>query len=298
MRVAVTEGPPHLVDGLVHGLLARGDAVVLLERVPRPQASPQAERRHWEPLAGRISGEGVRDVDAVVNLFGSPMTGRWTSMIKEELRASRATGTLSIVAELDPDGRCQRLLNLSSTRYYADAGSDPRTADSPRGPGFLAQAIGMWEASARHSPVPTALLRTPAILARGRGYLARREKGLRGRVGSGRQYVPWIHLTDWVRAALMLLDNAAEGPINVVAPESATEAELITAWAKAAGRRIPLPVPDLVLRARFGADAAQELWWASTRAVPGVLSELGFTWCYPTLAQAMAQAAGPVFPER
>ena len=294
MRVAVTEGPPHLVDGLADGLLDRGDEVVLLERTPRPEAPAGAERRRWEPLAGRISGEGLADVDAVVNMFGSPMTGRWTPAVKEELRASRATGTLSIVAELDPDGRCQRLLNLSSTRYYADAGADPRTADSPRGPGFLAQAIGMWEASARHSPVPTALLRTPAILARGRGYLARREKGLRGRVGSGHQFIPWIHMTDWVRATELLLDNATEGPINLVAPESATEAELVTAWAKAAGRRVPLAVPDLMVRAKFGADAAQELWWASTRAVPGVLSELGFTWRYPTLAEAMAEVAGPV----
>lgn len=292
MRVAVTEGPPHLVDGLADALLSRGDEVVLLERVPRAAAPAGVERRSWEPLAGRIAGAGLTDVDAAVNMFGSPMTGRWTPSVKEELRASRATGTLSIVSELEPDGRCQRLLALSSTRFYADAGAEPRTGDSPRGAGFLAQAIGMWEAAARHSPVPTGLLRTPAILARDRGYLARRHQGLRGRVGTGRQYIPWIHLTDWVRAVMLLLQEPVEGPLNLVAPEAVTEAQFVAEWARAEGRRVPLPVPDLVMRARFGADASEELWWASTRAVPAVLTELGFEWRYPTLAAALAEAAG------
>ncbi len=298
MRVAITEGPPHLVDGLAGALLGRGDEVVLLERDVRGEAPAGVERRAWDPLAGRIAGAGLDDVDAAVNMYGSPMTGRWTPSVKEEMRASRATGTLSIIAELEPDGRCQRLLNLSSTRFYADGGSDLRTADSPRGAGFLAQAIGMWEASARHSPVPTALLRTPAILVRGRGYLARREKGLRGRVGTGRQYIPWIHLTDWVRAVLLLVGNQTEGPLNMVAPSAATEAEFVAAWARAEGRRVPLPVPDVWMRARFGADAAQELWWASTRTVPGVLSELGFTYRYPTLSGALEEAAGKASADR
>jgi NAD dependent epimerase/dehydratase family enzyme len=222
MRVAVTEGPPHLVGGLAEALLERGDEVVLLERVPHA-APPGVERRHWDPLAGLIDGPGLSDVDAAINMFGSPMTGRWSPAVKEELRGSRATGTLSVVSMLDPDGRCQRLLTLSSTRFYADAGAEPRTGDSPRGSGFLAQAIGMWEAAARHSPVPTALLRTPAILARGQGYLARREHGLRGRVGTGRQYVPWIHLTDWVNAVVLLLGDRTEGPLNIVAPADTTE---------------------------------------------------------------------------
>lgn len=292
MRVAVTEGPPHLVDGLVTALLSRGDEVVLLERSPRPEAPSGAQRRGWDPLAGRIFGEALADVDAVVNMFGSPMTCRWTPSVKEELRASRATGTLTIVSELDPDRRCQRLLAMSSTRFYADAGAEPRTADCPRGNGFLAQAIGMWEASARHSPVPTAMLRTPAILAGERGYLARRRKGLRGRVGTGRQYIPWIHLDDWVAAAVLLLGNQTEGPLNLVAPQAVTEAEFVTAWARSENRRVPLPVPDPVLRARFGKDAAQELWWASTRAVPQELERRGFTWRYPELAGALAQATG------
>jgi uncharacterized protein (TIGR01777 family) len=292
MRVAVTEGPPHLVGGLAEALLERGDEVVLLERVPHA-APPGVERRHWDPLAGLIDGPGLSDVDAAINMFGSPMTGRWSPAVKEELRGSRATGTLSVVSMLDPDGRCQRLLTLSSTRFYADAGAEPRTGDSPRGSGFLAQAIGMWEAAARHSPVPTALLRTPAILARGQGYLARREHGLRGRVGTGRQYVPWIHLTDWVNAVVLLLGDRTEGPLNIVAPADTTEAEFVATWARVQRRRVPLPVPDWVMRARFGADAAQELWWASARAVPQHLLDVGFAYRYPDLESALAQAAGP-----
>lgn len=292
MRVAVTEGPPHLVGGLATALMKRGDEVVLLERSPH-EAPDGVERRHWDPLAGLIDDPGLSDVDAVINMFGSPMTGRWTTAVKEELLSTRATGTLSVVSMLEPQGRCQRLLALSSTRFYADAGAAPVTGDSPPGSGFLSQAIGMWEAAARHSPVPTALLRTPAIIARGRGYLARRDRGLRGRVGSGRQYIPWIHLADWVNAVVLLLEDGTEGPLNIVAPTDTTEAEFVSTWARVQGRRVPLPVPDWVMRARFGADASQELWWASARAVPQHLLDVGFTYRYPDLESALLEAAGP-----
>ena len=228
-----------------------------------------------------------------LTLTSQRRSARARSCPKEELRASRATGTLSVVSMLDPQGRCQRLLNLSSTRYYADAGAEPRTGDSPRGSGFLAQAVGMWEAAARHSPVPTALVRTPAILARGEGYLARREHGLRGRVGTGAQYIPWIHLTDWVAAMVTLLGDRTEGPLNIVAPAATTENEFVATWARVQRRRVPLPVPDWVMRARFGADASQELWWASARAIPQHLLDVGFAYRYPTVEAALLEAAGP-----
>lgn len=287
MRVAVTEGTEYKVRALAAALRARGDEVVHLTRTP---SSP--DDRGWSPEAAAIEGPGLSDVDAVVNLRGGRPQARFSPALREELRTERITATLTVVSHLDPDGRCQRLLNLSSTSFYGDAGAEEVTADSPRGPGSLAKATADWEVSARHAPVPTALLRTPGVLARDGGYLVER-RHLRGRLGTGRQYRPWVHLDDWVAATLVLLDVPKEGPVNMVAPEPVTEAEFVAEWARASGRRPGLPVPDLVLDARFGGAAADELYRASTRARPQVLGELGFTHRFPTLRSALADVVAP-----
>ncbi|MFP5416342.1 MAG: DUF1731 domain-containing protein [Actinomycetes bacterium] len=283
MRVAITEGPRFWGEALASALRGRGDDVVRLSRTPtRP------DDRRWDPEAGAIDAPGLEDVDAVVNLFGASPYRRWTDSVREELLTTRITGTLTVVSALDPGGRCQRLLNRSSTAFYGDRGNDELSFGDPRGTGFLARVVADWEASARHAPVPTALLRTPAVLAPEGGYLALRQGWLRGRLGPGTQYVPWVHLADWVAAALLLLDGAHEGPVNVVAPEAIREAGFVAARARSEGRRPGLPIPRSLLSARFGDEAARELWLASTRAVPIVLGQLGFEARYGTLDAALA----------
>lgn len=286
MRVAVTEGPEFLVEALAGALRARGDEVVHLTRTPR-----RPDDRRWDPDGAVIDRPGLSDVDAVVNLYAATPWRRWTPAVREEIRQTRITGTLTIVNALEPDGRCRRFLNRSSTAFYGDRGADAATADTSRGHGFLALAVADWEASARHAAVPTVQLRTPAVLAPGAGYLDERRGLLRGRLGSGRQYLSWIHVADWVAAVLVLLDGTYEGPVNMSGPEPAREADFVAARARAERRRAALPVPDALLRARFTAEAARELWMTSTRAVPQVLHELGFVHRFGTLEAALADVA-------
>lgn len=283
MRVAITEGPPFWGEALAAALRARGDEVVHLTSRP---GGPHD--RGWDAGAGTIEGPGLADVDGVVNLYGSSPVRRWSASAREQIRATRITGVLTVVSALEPDGRCQRFLSRSSTAFYGERASDDLAADAPRGHGFLARAIADWEGSARHAPVPTALLRTPAVLSPRGGHLATRRGWLRGRLGNGRQFVPWIHLADWVAATLFLLDGVQEGPVNLVAPQPSREADLVTAWAGASGRRPPPAVPDAVLNARFGAQAAAELWLTSTRAIPHILTDLGFTHRFGSLDAALA----------
>lgn len=290
MRVAVTEGHDHLAEPLVRSLLAGGHEVVRLTR-GADGTQGRLTNRPWDPESGRISGPGLDDVDAVVNLNAASPTRRWTAAVREEVRGSRITSTLTVVSALDPEGRCQRLLNLSSTSFYGNAGSEPVTADSPAGRGWLAQSVAVWEGAARHSPVPTALLRTPPVLAPSGGYLAHRSGALAGRLGSGRQYVPWIHIADWIAAVDLLLGSRVEGPVNIVSPEPITEATFVAERARARGRRPARGVPDWALDLRFGKEAADELWRSSTRALPQVLGELGFTHRFATLADALADVA-------
>lgn len=286
MRVAITEGP--LADALAAAVTASGDAVLRLVR-----HRPGPGERSWDPPAGRIAAPGLADVDAVVNLWASSPWRRWSEAVRTDLRATRTTGTLTVVSALEPDGRCQRFLNLSSVAFYGDGGPDELTGDSPRGSGFFADITAEWEAAARHAPVPTALLRTPYVLRRRAGYLDHRRRLWAQRLGSGRQYVPWVHVDDWVRAAHRLLRDPGEGPFNVSAPEPVTEAGFVRALGQATGRRPRLAIPDAALAARWGDEMAHSTYLASRRVVPRRLSELGFVFAFPTLAEALADLFAP-----
>lgn len=284
MRVAVTSG--RLAGPLADGLAEAGhDVVRLVER----EASGPGER-HWDPAAGRIDNPGLSDVDAVANLFEADVWRRWTPEVRDEIRGSQVTGTLTIVSHLEPDGRCQRFANLSATSFHGDRGEVVLDADSGVGRGWLAQSTAAWEAAARHAPVPTVLLRTPVVLGVPGGMWERRKRGLlAGRMGHGRQWRSWIHIADWVAATIFLLTGRHEGPVVIAAPQPVREADFVAALARAHGRRPGLPVPEALLRASFGPDLTAEVIMASQRIVPQILPvELGFTYRFGGLDAALA----------
>lgn len=284
MRVAVSSG--RLGGHLAAGLRSAGHEVLCL--VEREASGP--DERRWDPAAGRIDNPGLSDVDAVANLFEADVWRRWTPEVRDEIRGSQVTGTLTIVSHLEPDGRCQRFANLSATSFYGDRGEEILDADSSVGAGWLAQATAAWEAAARHAPVSTVLLRTPIVLGVEGGAWERRRRGpLAGRFGAGRQWRTWIHVDDWVAATVLLLEGRQEGPVVVAAPKPVRDADFVAALAVASGRRPGLPIPERVLRLQFGADLTREVLMASQRGEPRILpAELGFTYRYPDLADALA----------
>lgn len=284
MRVAVTSG--RLGEPLAAGFRAAGhDVVQLVER----EASGPGERR-WEPEAGLIDGPGLTDVDAVVNVFEANVWRRWNQSVRDQVKGNQVTGSLSVVSHLEPDGRCQRYANLSATSFYGDRGEEVLDADSGVGPGWLAESTAAWEAAARHAPVPTVLLRTPAVLGVPGGMWEHRRRGLlSGRLGHGRQWRTWIHRADWVSATIALVTGRHEGPAVVAAPHPVRESDFVAAVARARGRRPGLPVPEAVLRARYGSELVDEVMMASQRIEPRVLPvELGFAYAFGDLDAALA----------
>jgi uncharacterized protein (TIGR01777 family) len=291
MRVAITGASGLLGQILVRALNSRGDEVVSLVR-KRPQGDNE---RLWDPTAGRIAGPGLEDVDAVVNLAGAPIVRRkWTTPILEEIRQSRVMSTLTVVDALEPDGRCQMLVNASAVGYYGlGRGSEILTSESGSGEGFLAEVVREWEAAAEHAPIPTALIRTGNVLTRSGGFLGPQrmlfQLGLGGRMGSGRQYVPWIHIYDWVMAVLFVLDNSITGPVNVTAPNPVSNAEFTRVFADSLGRPpLGVPVPEWLLRLGVGQQMRNELLMVSLRVVPDTLLDRGFKFRFPKLADALA----------
>lgn len=289
MRVAIGGATGLLGTALSRSLVRNGHEVVRLVR-----GTPQApDQRRWDPEAGRISKPGLDDVDAVVNLAGTPIAGaRWTRERKAAIRRSRVTSTLTIVTSLAPDGRCQRLLNGSATGFYGDTGSAIVDELSPAGRGFLARVVQDWEAAATHSPVSTAVLRTGQVLAREGGYLAAIWKlfaaGLGGRMGDGRQFLSWISLTDHVRAMEYLLTSDITGPVNLVGPRPVTNAEFTRTFAGYLNRPAVLPTPLPAVGLLFGRDFVREALVAGQRVQPAKLVEAGFGFEHKTLVEALA----------
>lgn len=289
MRVAIGGSTGLLGTALSRHLVQAGHDVVRLVR----GSVTSSDQRHWDPDAGRIDAPGLDDVDAVVNLAGAPIAGgRWTKDRKTEIRRSRITSTLTVVTSLNPDGRCQRLLNSSAIGYYGDTGLEVVDESMPRGRGFLAEVVADWETAAGHSPVPTAVLRTGHVLARQGGYLAMQwpvfALGLGGRVGSGRQFLSWISVTDHARAMAFLLEHDLTGPVNLVAPNPVSNAEFTRAFGRHLRRPTPLPLPLTAVGAIFGREFVNEALLPGQRVRPARLLEAGFEFTHPRLGGAFA----------
>ena len=290
MRIAIT-GASGLVGGaLAERLQARGDEVVRVRRGP-----PAEDGSMWDPVVGWVKPGAFDGCEAVVHLSGASIgEGRWTARRRAELRASRIDSTRVLVdhlATLEPKPR--RLLVASAVGYYGDRGDELLTEASSAGEGFLAELVRDWEAvAARAQDAGISTVMTRGGVAFDKQAAAFRRIVLPfklfvgGRLGSGKQWVPWVTLEDTVAAMEHLLGSSLEGPVNVAAPGAVTNAELAKAIGKALGRPALFPVPRIALRLAVGA-AADELLFASQRVVPERLLADGFAFRHADIDTAL-----------
>jgi uncharacterized protein (TIGR01777 family) len=298
MKVAVTGSSGLIGTRLAAALRTDGYEVLrLVRRTPRT-----ADEHRWDPEHRRIDPTLLSDVDAVVNLAGTPIRPRpFTAGYKEQLRSSRLDSTLTVsealaaAAAADP-GRRRVLLSASAVGYYGDTGDRPVEEDAPPGSDFLARLCVDWEAAtsaAADAGVRVVHLRTglvvgrDAMLVRILGLVFR--VGLGGRMGSGRQYWPWISLDDEIGAIRFLLTADVAGPVNVTGPEPVTNAEFVRRLAAAVHRPALLPVPGPVLSLALG-EFGRSSVLAGQRAVPAALQQAGYRWTHPDLDDALRAA--------
>jgi uncharacterized protein (TIGR01777 family) len=304
MHVAIT-GATGLIGGtLVRALVGRGDEVTAMSRhAERASAALDVPAETWaDPKAERPPLGGLRGRDAVVHLLGEVIAQRWSDEAKREIRDSRVLSTRNLVAalgELDDAERPRVLVSGSGAGWYGHRG-DERLDESALEPGddFLAQLSVDWEAEARRAEelgVRVVLNRTGVVLSESGGALEKMlpffKLGIGGPVAGGRQYVPWVHVDDVVGAILFVLDNEAViGPVNVTAPEPATNSELSKALGRALRRPAFAPVPALAVKTLYGQMA--EIVISGQRAVPARLTELGYVFRQPELEAALRDATG------
>lgn len=296
MKIAVSGGSGLIGSALTRTLEGSGhDCRQLVRRAPR-----NAGELEWRPERGLAEPAAAEGLDAVVHLAGESVAGgRWTAAKRHRIRSSRAPATLRLVQSLSALERPPRVfVCASAVGYYGDRGDEPLDEDSPAGGGFLASVCRDWEAAAATAATTcerVVMLRFGVVLSAAGGALPRILKpfrfGLGGRLGSGRQYFPWIHLEDAAGAIRHLLDHG-EGPVNLTAPEQVTNADLTRSLARLLHRPALFPVPTPALLAVFG-DMAREALLASARAVPARLLGSGFTYRYPTLDAALHRELSP-----
>jgi uncharacterized protein len=255
---------------------------------------------HDESAGAGALAAAIADAEAVVNLAGSPLAGgRFTAARKAAIEASRIdlTGRLVEAIEAAPR-RPAVLVSASAVGFYGDRGDSPLDEDSPAGVGYLAELCQRWERTASRAAelgVRVVHARLGVVLGLGGGFLGQLlplyRAGLGARLGTGRQFLPFIHLDDLLDAiSAALTDQRYQGVINLVAPETVRMEELGVSLASAVGSRQRLSVPAFALRLALG--EAADLVLASQRVQPRRLQALGFSHRFPRLGQALADLIG------
>lgn len=295
MRVVIAGSSGLIGTSLVASLRGKGHEVSRLVR--RAPAGP--DEFSWDPPSGDIDERALRNADAVVNLCGVGIGDkRWSGAYKQQVRDSRITPT-EVLAEACVTHEVPTLVNASGINFYGDTGDRVVDESNGVGSGFLAEVCRDWEAAtaaADAGGVRTVMLRSGVVLSRRGGMMDKLRPlyllALGGRLGSGRQYFPWISLEDEIGATIHVLENdAVRGPVNMVGPAPVTNAQFNSAFARAIKRPAPWVVPGFALKLAIG-EFAEEAILTGPRAIPKVLEDTGFAFEHNTVGDALRAAVG------
>jgi uncharacterized protein len=255
----------------------------------------------WDPAAGPPPAEAFDGIEAVMHLAGESVAeGRWTAAQKARIRDSRVIGTRNLVQGIRQAAtRPAVLVSASAVGYYGDRGDEELTEAASPGHDFLAEVCVAWEReafAAEELGVRVVTERTGIVLGAGGGALAKMltpfKLGAGGPLGNGRQWMPWVHVTDLARLYLHAAEHASiRGPMNAVAPNPVRNSEFTKALGRQLRRPAFMPAPYLGLRLLFG-EFAQVLF-ASQRVIPRVALDTGFTFQYPDIVAALKEILAP-----
>jgi uncharacterized protein len=259
---------------------------------------PSATLHAWDAAGGPPPEAAFEGVDVVVNLIGESISsGRWSEARKKRLRDTRVVATRALVDVLRGlRARPRLLISASGVGFYGDRGDEILTETSALGKGFIAELGRDWEAEATKATeigMRVVILRSGLVLAKDGGILRKIltpfRLGLGGKIGSGAQWMPWIHLDDEVGLIRhAMAHEAVKGPLNLVAPEPVTNGEFVRTLGETLGRPTALTAPAFALRLAFGA-MTDELLLASQRAMPVRTMETGYGFRHPLLREALGE---------
>ena len=294
MKVTVSGATGRVGRHLVAALKERGDDVIALSRDPdRAQEQLGVRAYAWDLKHDAVPKEALAGRDAVVNLAGEDVGQRWSKEAKAEILDSREKGTRNMVHSIfETKPRPKAFICASASGFYGPRGSEPVDELEPPGSDWLAEVTARWERQAETAKVGirTVLVRTGVVLDAEGGALAKMlpffKAGVGGPVGSGKQYLPWIHLDDLVGIYLAAIDHEQfNGAINAAAPEPVTNKQFAKALGHALRRPAVAPVPGFTIKLMYGEMSSIVL--NGVRMVPGRAAELGYEFRHPNLDEAL-----------
>jgi uncharacterized protein (TIGR01777 family) len=250
----------------------------------------------WDPAKGEPPTEALADADAIIHLAGEPVAQRWTPEVKQRIRESRVTGTSNLVRALSKLPQVPKtLVSASAMGYYGSRGDEILTESSAPGSDFLAEVCVAWEKAAEEAQklgVRVVRLRTGIVLDARGGALAKMlppfKMGVGGKVGSGRQWMSWIHAEDLAGMIRFALNNQVVGPMNGVSPNPVINADFTRALGAVLKRPVIVPVPALALKLAFG--EMSEVLLGSQRVLPKVAEASGYRFQFTDVRAALADA--------
>ncbi|PWT87931.1 MAG: TIGR01777 family protein [Proteobacteria bacterium] len=306
MNIWITGATGLVGTALVDDLSRQGHAIFRLVRPGKAAGNgsvakpPNVSDLSWSAASGDTATSAACAPDAIINLAGASIAAeRWTRARKALLRSSRIDTTRGLVGAIGAmPVRPRALLSASAIGYYGNRGDETLTEESGPGTDFLAEVAQEWEAEAKKAEafgVRVVLMRFGIILAKHGGALPQMARpfrlGVGGRIGSGRQWMSWIALSDVVAIVRFFLEHPElSGPVNVVAPEPVQNAEFTKKMAHAVHRPALFPAPAFVLRLLLGREMADSLLLTSQRVLPKKLQQDGCTFLCADLSSALNSA--------
>ncbi len=298
MKCIVSGGRGFIGRRVVDSLLHDHHYVAVWSREPGGETRTAVGAFFWDPLGAEPAEESLNDYDAVIHLAGEPVAQRWTAEAKQKIRDSRVLGTKRLVDALTKvRQRPKVLVCASAIGFYGSRGDEELREDSGPGAGFLAEVCRDWEREADHAAdlgMRVVKLRIGVVLGRDGGALAAMLPAFRsflgGRMGSGRQWMSWIHVDDVAGMVKWAVAGDVSGAVNAVAPSPVRNSEFTRELGKTLGRPAFLQIPGAILR--LGLGEMSEVVLGSDRVLPDVATHTGFQWKFPKLQEALREAVG------
>lgn len=286
LRAALLSGAP-----LAEAATTGGVELRLISRSPQVSENAAERWMGWDDLPAAVEG-----ADAVIHLAGEPVAGRrWTKQVRAKLWASRVDTTVRVVDAIRAaSAPPATLLQASAVGWYGDRGDELLDETAGPGQGPLAELCAAWEDAARPAEdlgVRVVRARLGLVLAPDGGALGKLlplfRAGLGGRLGSGEQWMPWVHRDDLISLLLLALqEKELRGPMNLTATQPVRNREFTRVLAGTLRRPALLPAPAFALRAAFGRGA--EVLLAGQRAIPVAAQACGWQPQWPSLPAALA----------
>lgn len=292
MKIAITGASGFLGRHLARSLLRDSHEVHGLSRTEK-ELDPAVRWSDWDGMAGQPPLDAFEDADAVVHLAGEPISQKWTREAKQRIRDTRIQSTRNLVSALSKMSRRPPVLVCGSAiGFYGAHGDEILDETAPMGSGFLADLCREWEAQADPAEslgIRVVKLRTGVVLGKDGGVLQKMlpafKSGVGGRLGSGKQWMSWVHVNDLVGIIRHAIEKPVNGAVNGTAPNPVTNAEFTRQLASALHRPAGFPVPEIALKALFG-DMA-EILVTGQRVLPGVAEATGYQFAFPQLGPAL-----------